>query len=54
MNEVVKVPQTPGPKKQLCWYQDWRIMSPHCDRVKGHGGMHTFELVARIKELEQK
>lgn len=52
-SRVVKVPQIPGPRVQLCYAQDFTTMSPHCDRAKGHGGMHTWELFAKYQRLTE-
>jgi hypothetical protein len=46
--ETVKVPATPGPKKQLCYQTpplDGSRGNPmvHCDRAIDHGGRHTWE-----------
>ncbi len=51
---LIDVPDLPGPRRTLCWKQNmhppgamWR-----CDRARGHKGMHSWELWARIRELE--
>lgn len=41
--KIIKVPDIPGPKAQLCWKQS-RLMA-RCDRRKGHQGPHTWEMV---------
>jgi hypothetical protein len=47
--ETVKVPATPGPKKQLCYQTpplDGSRGNPmvHCDRAINHAGRHSWEL----------
>jgi len=43
-----RLPQLPGPMRQLCWQQpplDGTRGNPmvHCDRVRHHSGRHTWE-----------
>jgi len=56
-NRVIRVPNIPGPKVQLCYARPplTGTINPMeiCDRPKGHGGLHTWLLVERIRELEQ-
>jgi hypothetical protein len=41
---IVKVPDVPGPKVQLCWKQ--KLTPPgamtRCDRKAGHKGKHSW------------
>ncbi len=50
----IKIPDVPGPRKRLCYAQQLtapRAMS-RCDRAKGHGGGHTWELLNEIDALK--
>ena len=50
-SRVVKVPNTPAPKVELCWKQAPTM--ERCDRRKGHSGKHTWEY-GRIDLTEQQ
>lgn len=41
MLKKIKVPDIPGPRKQLCWKQAPTMV--RCDRAKGHEGKHSWE-----------
>jgi hypothetical protein len=54
----VSVPDIPGPKDELCWKQGTidtpKYAMARCDRRKGHGGKHVWELCAEIDALERE
>ena len=52
---LIPVPDIPGPEATLCWKQktDPPHMMTRCDRRKGHGGKHTWELVVEIERLTE-
>jgi len=49
----IPVPDIPGPTAQLCWKQE-PLTFRRCDRRVHHEGMHSWEAVNRIIELEQR
>jgi hypothetical protein len=56
---TIDVPDIEGPTVPLCYQQKLNadrtivLNFARCDRKKGHGGMHTWELWDRIQELEK-
>jgi len=53
---TIKVPETKGPKRELCWKTpplDGSQGNPmlHCDRAAGHIGMHTWEYKNEFSRL---
>ena len=51
--DTIKIPSIPGPRVQLCYEpQPLGEGMARCDRKKGHGGRHTWELLATLSRLE--
>jgi hypothetical protein len=59
MIDTIKLPPTPAPRTLQCYVTpplDGSRGNPmlHCDRAKGHTGLHTWELVGEIDALHRK
>ena len=55
MSKPIRVKSYPGPVKQLCWKQPpFGAPNPmvHCDRVKGHKGLHSWECAPKPAPAE--
>lgn len=50
--KVITVPAVPAPTAELCWARS--VGMEHCDRRKGHGGLHIWELVTALNQLQAK